>query len=191
MKKRRSCAGILVKTGVILLCAYFLVYYGGAALLRSIYPIRYEETVLQASEETGLPPSLLFAVIKTESDFDPAARSHAGAVGLMQMIPDTFYWIQEKNHGEIVLEEEALLDASSNIRYGSLLLKWLIDRYGNLNTALCAYNAGMGAVDGWLSDPAYSQDGITLSKIPYSETSRYIKRIALARHFYQRLYGLS
>lgn len=179
---------IVIKTAIALGIAFLLVYYGIGTLMRELYPIRYSAVVSSASEETGLSESLIYAVIKTESGFDPEAESHAGAKGLMQMIPDTFSWIQQKIDGSAEIGEEALLDPETNIRYGCRVLREMVDTFGNIDTALCAYNAGAGAVERWLGDPACSSDGTTLDKIPYPETERYVEKVNRNRMIYEKLY---
>ena len=179
---------ILLKAALALGIAFLLVYYGLSALMRELYPVRYPEIVQSASEETGLSEALIYAVIKTESGFDPSAESHAGAKGLMQMIPDTFSWIQQKHDGSAEFEEEALLDPETNIRYGCRVLHEMVNLFGNVDTALCAYNAGAGTVQRWLSDPAYSSDGKTLDVIPYAETERYVEKVNQNRKIYEELY---
>lgn len=189
--KRKSIVLLFVKVIAALGIAFLLVYYGLGALLREMYPIRYSEFVSSASAETDLPESLIYAVIKTESGFDPDAESHAGAVGLMQMIPDTFSWIQMKLDGSAEIGEEGLLDPETNIRYGCRVLREMVEMFGNVDTALCAYNAGAGAVEQWLSDPAYSSDGETLDVIPYPETENYVEKVNRSRAVYEKLYTFS
>lgn len=187
-RKQRRVGSVLLKVVLALGIAFLLVYYGFSALMRELYPVRYPEIVQSASEETGLSEALIYAVIKTESGFDPSAESHAGAKGLMQMIPDTFSWIQQKHDGNVQFEEDALLDPETNIRYGCRVLREMMDWFGDVDTALCAYNAGAGTVQRWLSDPAYSSDGKTLDKIPYPETARYVEKINQNRKIYEKLY---
>lgn len=181
---------LLLQGALLLALAFALLFAGCRALLKSIYPLKYGEQVAAAAEETGLSPALLYAVIKTESNFDPNARSHAGAVGLMQMIPETFQWIQRYVHGEELYGDETLSDPEVNIRYGSIVLQYLTEKYGDEKTALYAYNAGSGNVDKWLGDPRYSNDGKTLHTIPFGETRRYVERIETAQKIYRKLYGL-
>lgn len=176
---------------IFLLCVLLLAFFGGKAFLKHIFPMDYQDEVYTAAEETGLEPQLLFTVIQVESGFDPNARSHAGAVGLMQMIPDAFNWIQTETHGKVLYGEEYLTDPQLNIYYGSRLLALLNNRYHNMETAVCAYNAGVGNVDSWLKNREYSQDGVTLSSIPYEETRIYRIKIFLVKKIYETLYDFS
>ena len=163
---------------------------GYTRYMRSAYPVEYEEYVEAYAAEYGLPPSLLYAVIRTESDFNPEAVSSAGAVGLMQLTEDTFSWAQYRCGVEEELPPEQRFDPETSIHYGSYVLALLEEMYGVRETALAAYNAGMGNVNRWLTDEAYSDDGRTLKEIPYPETRHYVEKVLKAQEMYQRLYGI-
>ena len=136
----------------------------------------YQEYVSAASEEFDVPESVIFAVIYCESNFDADALSPVGAKGLMQMMPATFEEMQgylKETH-----TEEELFDPEISIRYGTYYLSRMYKHFGNWETAFAAYNAGPTIVSKWLKDTAYSTDGKTLSHIPYSETSHYVKKVS-------------
>ena len=158
-------------------------------LLQIIYPQKYVTEVESASKEFGVDKNLIYAVIYNESRFQPDAESHAGAVGLMQLMPSTFTWLQENLDGEVVYSDDALLDPAVNIRYGTYFLSTLLREYSDPSAAIAAYNAGSANVDSWLSDPAYSSDGKTLTAIPYEETRKYVERVTKTRETYQKIYG--
>lgn len=151
----------------------------------SLYPIKYSEHVDKASQDYNLEKSLIYAVIRTESDFNPKCESHAGAMGLMQVMPESFEWIN-KLKGE-TLGTENLLKPEVNIDYGSYLLSYFYKYYGNEQCALAAYNAGF-VVSDWLKDSNYSSDGKTLDNVPYPETDKYIKKVERAKKMYNKLY---
>lgn len=175
----------------LLLAVVLLALLAGPALLNSglklLYPRRYEELVRREAAEFQLEEELVYAVIKTESGFDPDAESHAGAMGLMQLTKQTFDWMA----AQYPLEDGAgdVLDPGDNIHCGCALLRLLLDHYGSLEVALCAYNAGMGNVASWLEDEAYSGDGKTLHTIPYPETEAYVEKVKRAYGMYRKLYG--
>lgn len=152
-----------------------------------LYPRKYGSIVKKEAKEYDLPQSLVYAVIKAESDFDPEAESPVGALGLMQMMPETFDWMQTHIGGEY--DASALLYPEISIKYGCALLRVLLNEYDNLATAVCAYNAGMGNVTSWLSDPAYSEDGVTLKEIPFEETRLYVQKVLQYKETYEKLYG--
>ena len=157
------------------------------AFERQAYPQDYAEYVEVYAARYGVPESLVYAVIRTESGFDSGAISSAGAVGLMQIMPETFAWLTDEilfDH----LDEGMLYDPETNIRYGTYLLSRYYDRYGDWSVALAAYNGGPGNVDDWLVDPDYGDGEGGLSYIPFRETRRYVKKVADARDTYERLY---
>lgn len=153
------------------------------------YPQKYSEQVHAASVEYGVDEPLIYAVIRTESGFREDVESHAGAIGLMQLMPSTFEWLQTLRDGSVTMTSSSLLDPEINIEYGVYLLHILCDKYdGNLDTVIAAYNAGSANVDEWLSNSAYSKDGKTLSVIPYSETEKYVERVNGTRDLYIKIY---
>ncbi len=152
-----------------------------------IYPRDYATYVEAASERYGVPEELIYALVKTESDFDSGAVSHAGAVGLCQLMPETFLWLTDDILYEH-LEPGMLYDPETNIRYGTAYLARLYDRYNDWSLALAAYNAGPGRVDEWLADPAYADGEGGLTKIPFRETRQYIKKIDRTWEMYDTLY---
>lgn len=155
-------------------------------LQRRYYPLEYRDIISAASAEFDVPKDLVCAVIWVESRFRPDAESTAGACGLMQMAKETFaemLWRLE------LPEDADIFAPEQNIRCGVFYLKRLYGLYDeNWETALAAYNAGMGNVNGWLSDPRYSADGVTLQDIPFSETASYVRKVQAAREVYKDLY---
>lgn len=152
---------------------------------RHYYPLDYQDIIAAAAAEFDVPKDLVCAVIWCESRFRPEAQSAAGACGLMQLTPETF--------GEVLWrldlpEDTDILSPAQNIRCGTFYLHHLYRLYGNWETVLAAYNAGMGNVNGWLSDQRYSADGETLRDIPFTETASYVKKVQAAREVYKELY---
>ena len=156
-------------------------------LEKSAYPLEYTDLVNKAAKEYNLQPALIYGVIHTESRFDPQAGSSVGAVGLMQIMPETFDWLQEKRGEAGKYTTEDLYTPSVNIDYGSYLLRYFLDYYGNEKCAVAAYNAGF-EVSNWLEDPNCSPDGMTLDVIPYPETSEYVVKVENAKQKYIELY---
>ena len=143
------------------------------------YPLRYESIVLAHSRNYDLPPTLLAAVIYTESKFDADARSAAGAVGLMQLLPETAKGIAVRTggHGFVVSD---LVDPEINVRYGSWYLRNLLNRYDDVPTALAAYHAGQGNVDEW------RRKGVG---IQFPETRDYVDKVLDAQRVYADAYA--
>ena len=156
-------------------------------LEKSAYPLEYTDLVNKAAKDYNLQPALIYGVIHTESRFNPDAGSSVGALGLMQIMPETFDWLQEKRGEAGKYTTEDLYTPSVNIDYGSYLLRYFLDYYGNEKCAVAAYNAGF-EVSNWLEDPNCSPDGMTLDVIPYPETSEYVVKVESAKQKYIELY---
>lgn len=153
----------------------------------TLYPLKYEMDILRAAETYGVDPYLVAAVAKAESGFDPAAVSSAGAVGLMQIMPDTAEWIQgqPKWKGGSVSD---LTDPAANLEMGAYYLAFLTELFdGDLRSTLAAYNAGQGAVSGWLTRPGATGGGVLESAdIPFAETREFVRRVEKLRDLYLR-----
>ena len=154
-----------------------MLFFGGKAILRMIFPIEHWDTILSASETFDADPYLVLSIIKAESNFEIDAESGKGAVGLMQITEPTAAWIAEKT--DYPAYDYALLKQPEvNIYFGTWYLAYLLDEYNSdERLALCAYNAGRGNVDKWLQDAEYSSDGKMLENIPFTETRVYVDKI--------------
>lgn len=152
---------------------------------RLIYPDGYYDTVVKYSEEYGVPAELVLAVIKAESGFDSSAKSSAGAIGLMQLLPSTYEWLAEKL-GDTPISL-ALYDPDTNIKYGVYYLKYLHSKFGTWERALIAYNWGEGNLANFLSEKDYV-DG-SYSSIPVRETRNYVKKVMSYWEKYDELYN--
>lgn len=150
---------------------------------KRLFPLPYRDIVLSAASNHTLPPALLYALMKAESNFDASAESSKGAKGLMQLMDKTAAWCSEESG--IVLTD--IKNPAENIYLGAYYLGYLLSLYdGQTALAVAAYNAGQGRVNRWLSDPAYSPDGKTLSRIPFPETDRYVKKVTLYQKVYEK-----
>ena len=157
------------KTVFSLAAVFFAVAL--CALFFRAYPLRYPDLVYKYSEKYGLEPETVCAVINTESHFRENSVSTAGATGLMQLMEPTADWAAS----EIGIEDysyENITDPELNIELGCWLLSTLIEKYGSVETALCAYNAGSGNVDSWLKP--YENE---LRRIPFFETEKYLSSV--------------
>jgi len=126
------------------------------------YPLMYKDLIVSIAGEYNIAPSLVAAVIRNESSFRVSAESSVGAKGLMQLMPDTADWIAKKIKMD-QYSQELLEDPKINIRLGCWYLSYLSSQFnGNSLCVVCAYHAGQGEVKGWLNNPVYSTDGLTL-----------------------------
>ena len=188
MRAKRRIIELLALVIAILLAVYWLGY-AFKRYWTTVYPNDHEELVLACAEQYGFSPSLVMGIIHTESGFDANARSNAGAIGLMQITEDTFAWAQNKMKDDTPrLSADTLYDPEISIRYGTFILKLLEKEFIDEDTALAAYNAGIGHVRGWLKDVRYSDDGIHLKEIPFEETRNYVNRVRKAQKIYKKLY---
>jgi soluble lytic murein transglycosylase len=142
------------------------------------YPLRYEQMVVGHAENYHLDPQLVAAVIYQESKFDADAVSEAGAVGLMQLLPGTGQGIADRTGGN-EWKPDDLLNPELNIRYGSWYLRHLLDKYGDEELALAAYNAGQANVDRW------REEGVG---IQFAETRHFVDRVRELKEIYARAY---
>ena len=175
---RRALVGLGVVAVVLGLVGAWMVRTEPDVYLRARYPLRYESIIRTHAENYDLSPTLLAAVVYTESRFDADARSSAGALGLMQLLPDTARGIALRTGGDAFVVSD-LLDPEINVRYGSWYLRNLIRRYGDVPTALAAYHAGQGNVDRWRAD------GVG---IQFPETRHYVQKVLAAEKRYARAY---
>lgn len=157
------------------------------AVEKYLYPQKYSHFVEQYAAQYGISTELAYAVIHTESGFNSEAVSCVGACGLMQIMPETFEWLQKKSGGDS--SSENIFDPQTNIHYGIYFLSMLMDEFGDEKLVAAAYHAGMWRVNQWLDDAEISPDGKTLSNIPYKDTEYYVKKIERTKKIYKRLYA--
>ena len=171
---------MVLSLGVLLAALPFLLRVP-ETVRQALYPLRYEETIREASRENGLEPAFVAGVVYTESRFRPGAESHREAYGLMQLLPQTAQFIGQRSG-----IEGDYRDPRVNLRLGAWYLGYLEGRYrGDERLMLAAYNSGEGTVDGWLS-----REGFDVAQdIPYKETREYVDDVLEARRTYRELYG--
>ena len=188
MKKRKKRRFPLVPLAMLALLAVLFVIVYPRMAARSQYPVRYEAEIRKAAEVYSLDPALLAAVARIESSYRADARSYVGALGLMQIMPETGAWIAGKFDESYV--DGCLFDPETNIRYGCWYLGYLLRRYdGDKRCSTAAYHSGQGTVDGWLKDPEYSTDGRTLNIIGGPRANTYVGRVLEYYEKYTQLYA--
>ena len=174
LKRKKRNKNILIFIAIIaFLCMIVGLFKVGTKLGEKIkYPVSYSSYITKYAKENDLDPYLVIAMIRQESNFVADARSpYAG--GLMQLTEVT----ADEYAKKMGLTDYDYMDPETNIQIGCYVMASLIDKYDDVDTALAAYNAGVGNVDNWLKNPDYSLDGETLYNIPYSETKNYIIKI--------------
>jgi soluble lytic murein transglycosylase len=142
------------------------------------YPLAYDHIVVGHAANYDLDPALLAAVIYRESRFDAGARSSSGAIGLMQLLPDTAKGIALHTGGSRFRVAD-LYDPEINVRYGAFYLRRLLTKYGDERHALAAYNAGQANVDEWRAQG---------KGIVFTETREYVDSVMKTRDIYADAY---
>lgn len=173
----------------ILIVLVFLMIFKNA-ILKIIYPKNYADIVAKYEEQYGVEENLIYAVIKAESNFNENASSSKGAIGLMQLMEETAKDVAKK--GSIQIDsnniKEELLKIDVNINIGTKYLEMLLEKYGNKEVALAAYNAGSGTVNTWIEKGIIKSDGSDIENIPYKETNNYVRKILRDYKIYNDLY---
>jgi soluble lytic murein transglycosylase len=151
-----------------------------AWIQRVRYPLHHEQIVRGHARNYHLDPALVAAVIYQESKFRADAKSSSGAIGLMQLQPETAKGIAIRTGGSR-FQTSDLYNPEINVRYGSWYLRHLLDKYDDEKTALAAYNAGQRNVDRWRAEG---------KEIQFSETRAYVDRVEHLKAVYRDAYGL-
>ena len=153
---------------------------------RIIYPLEYREAIATASAKYDIDPYLISAIIYEESKFSPSSESKVGAIGLMQIMPETGRWIANKQGRSFTVDN--LYGPNANVDMGCWYFRFLRDKYANDKLALAAYNSGDKNVDRWLADDKHSTVDEVIEKIPFEETRTYVLRVLKTRKVYERIY---
>jgi soluble lytic murein transglycosylase len=196
-RRKRSRAAILRRRLFLLgsvaalaaIVAMVISPWADKAVQELSLPLRHEDIIRQQAHDKGLDPALIAGVIYVESHFVDQT-SHAGATGLMQLMPQTADYIARKSGGTRFVQGD-LATPQVNIAYGSWYLRYLMRKYdGNVPVALAAYNAGEGKVDEWWRAAAARGEAFDVARhIPFPETRNYVQRVLKAQAQYRRQYA--
>lgn len=180
----------LIAIGIVIVIIAIFVLLFKDNIMKMIYPKKYEEYVSIYADKYQVGENLIFALIKAESNFNKDSVSNKGAIGLMQLMEETAIDVANKNNIELDKENirEDLLKVDKNINIGTKYLSMMLERYGNIEIALAAYNAGIGTVDNWIEKGIINSDGSNIENIPYKETNIYVRKILRDYKIYSSLY---
>lgn len=179
-RRRRLAIGAVV-AGAAIVAVVLLAGTIDKAIQELTLPLKHEDVIRQQSREKHVDAALIAAVIYAESKFSDRTSS-AGARGLMQITREAARDI-ERHSGGTTFRFSDLSDPEINIRYGTFLLRELLDRYeGNVVAALAAYNAGPGNVDRW------GGSGLTVGDISFPETRAYVEEVLDKQRAYRDKY---
>ncbi|WP_251421927.1 lytic transglycosylase domain-containing protein [Veillonella agrestimuris] len=180
MKRTTATALAVVVLGV----AYFCYLQDNVAR-NTAYPYEYRQVVEAAAIKEGVPASLVASVILAESKYKNTAQSASGAMGLMQLMPETAHWVAEQmGHGNYT--DRQLQEPHTNIELGTWYLAHLLQEFnGDEVQALAAYNAGRGHVESWIKDDNWNG---MIDTIPFPETREYVRNVLTYQERYEVLY---
>jgi soluble lytic murein transglycosylase len=190
---RRSAAGrrtlgTLLALAFVVLVAVLIASGVNHAVDKLGLPLTNASTIRKQAAEKRLDPALIAAVIYAESKFEPR-ESSAGAEGLMQILPETAYFIAHLSGGSAFTASD-LATPSINLAYGCYYLRYLLDHYdGDEMLAVAAYNAGLANVDRWVARAKANGGGLTVAAIPFPETRAYVERVQRAQQEYRSAYA--
>lgn len=173
--------------GIAFLCIFILLFYW-RVILRLFYPIHYAAEISVHTQTLDLDPYLIAAIIRVESNFQPEVRSAKGAIGLMQLMPETARWVANRLGYDFITLR--LTDPNTNIQLGTWYLAFLKREFDdNLIAALAAYNGGRGNVERWLAESRWNGSRERLRDIPFLETRLYVQKVLAVYGWYRKLYG--
>ena len=180
---------ITITAIVLILCMIIAFLNIPLRIQKIIYKKDYEEYVQKYAQEYNVDENLIYALIKAESNFNSKAKSSKDAIGLMQLMESTAQDVCKKTDLQISSDElsEKLLEPDININIGTKYLSILIQKYGNIEIAITAYNAGIGTVDTWIEKGIINADGSNVENIPYKETNNYVRKILRDYKIYTNL----
>lgn len=192
---KKHCPFVRIAEGFLLLfCIIALIFSTASGYAKNLidtyrYPREYREYVEEYAALYGVEPNMIYAIIKAESSFCSTAVSHSGAIGLMQIIPDT-YLLDIRDAVGLTAPSSILFSPRENIQSGTYYYARWYRHFGSHTEALAAYNAGFGNVQKWLADKTISDvSGLVIDNIPFKETKNYIRRVLSYKEKYDELYG--
>ena len=155
---------------------------------RVIYPKKYQDIVEKYAKQYSVDSTLVYAIIKAESNFKENIVSNSGAVGLMQLMDATATEVAN-NMGDNNFDTSTLHDPETNINLGIKYFSELLKKYdNNIVLALAAYNAGAGNVQKWINAGIIKYDGSNAENIPFQETNMYVRKILRDYEIYKKIY---
>jgi soluble lytic murein transglycosylase len=164
---------------------------GYEALFWLSWPPAYADLVRTSLPESErVDPALVWAIMREESGFRPGVMSSAGAMGLLQLMPETARRTAARMGAAALEDSEMLFAPATNIALGSAYLDYLAERFpGQTSAVIASYNAGPAAVASWRKGaPEKIEDDVWVEEIPYAQTRSYVRRVLRSLHAYRRFY---
>ncbi|MCL1936581.1 MAG: lytic transglycosylase domain-containing protein [Defluviitaleaceae bacterium] len=179
---------------VIFILLLFSVGFGVVFSIHTFkryFPIDYFDIINKYANLHGVDPVIVASIINVESRFNKNAVSHAGASGLMQLMPGTAIWVANELGIDNFDFDSMIFDPAININMGTWYINRLIRSHSTIDVALAAYNAGSGNVSSWLDNSNFSDDGETLNYIPFEETRRYVRVVQISMYAYRFMFWIN
>ncbi len=179
---------ILIVILTILVLGAITIYLNLDNIWKMLYPLKYKNLVFKYADFFDLDPYLVTAIMYRESKFDTRALSPKGAIGLMQIMPDTASWIAQNLKIED-FQVDDLYDSETNIYFANWYLADLSHEFeGNLIAILAAYNGGRGNVNKWITENQWSGEVHKINQIPFPETQKFVSSVLSLYQRYLQLY---
>ncbi|QHW33942.1 lytic transglycosylase domain-containing protein [Paenibacillus rhizovicinus] len=186
MRRNRARRRILL---ILVMAMLALLFVRSEWMSRWLYPVHYREAIAASADNYELDAHLVAAIIRVESNFKPEAVSSVGAVGIMQLMPDTASWAIKKGGFKDVTVESVSKQPEAGIEVGAWYLNELNEQFeGNMYKVIAAYNAGPRRVNEWLSDGTWDGQLESVDQVPFGETRHYIQRVIYYYNKYMKLY---
>jgi soluble lytic murein transglycosylase len=151
------------------------------------YALPFQSSIRRWAGSASVDPMLVAGLIRQESAFEPEAHSAANAFGLMQLLPSTARRLAKQ--AKIRYSHPRLVDPDYNVRLGTLYVAGLQKQFGDIESALAAYNAGEDRVQSWTAGQNYREPAEFVESIPFTETRQYVQIVTRNADIYRRLYG--
>ena len=186
---RRGKRLLAITIAFCLLCVGgWKIWQSDAVQMRFVYMWDYQQDIITYSQKNNIDPFLVAAIIKNESNFKHKAVSGVGAVGLMQIMPETGRWIAEQM-GLADYKDSDLYITKTNIRMGCWYVGELDHEFKqNMTLVMIAYNAGRGQTREWMQENGWTYDFNDVQAIPYADTREYVAKVLHDRDKYYLLY---
>ncbi|MGO4547140.1 lytic transglycosylase domain-containing protein [Paenibacillus sp. 2TAB23] len=174
---------------VLLLGLLTIMFLKSDWLATVMYPVKYKDDIRASASNYKVEPHLVAAIIRSETNYQTGKDSKKGALGLMQIMPDTAEWVVQKAGFQDVTEDTLRHRADVSIEVGSWYLKSLNQQFDeNMVATVAAYNAGPGNVRKWLDTGVWDGSMEKVKEIPFGETRHYVQRVIYYYNKYKDLY---
>ena len=174
---------------LVLLVSFVAFLFLSSSWMTWLYPIYYKNEIRKHADYYEVDPFLVASIIRVETNYKPGKESSKGALGIMQLMPDTASWAMEMAKLPSVTMDSVKDEADPNIQLGTWYIKKLHEQMdGNPIAAIAAYNAGPGNVKSWISKGLWDGSYENVKDIPIGETRHYVQRVLYYYNQYTDVY---